>query len=363
LTELGATTSANTADTALQTATTTLAGLQAAVATAQAAVDEFGSRLTRAAAELLELKTLVQVDENASAGQLDDLVTERTRVYDAYTKADAPKGEFTLAAEEKAAADAAVAGRTGATEDDGNGNQVAKKDGGALFEDDAAAAAAWATATGEVNTADGELTAALAGADLAALRQAVEDKTADWTTANGELDDAVADLKGKQTTLEEAQKAQAAAEMACQLEAYDTYRSALEDELLARAAALTTIKGLLEAAKKAAPAPGQAGARCEKALSNGTFRPARGEETCAEGLCCGAARVWMSAGAGEENAAWRTVETCQPIETQKFEYQPPRAPMATAMPAKVEVDFACIEGAKQLAAAASALAAAVYMLA
>jgi hypothetical protein len=37
--------------------------------------------------------------------------------------------------------------------------------------------------------------------------------------------------------------------------------------------------------------------------------------------------------------------------------------MATVMPAPLEVGFTCIEGAKKLAAAASALAAAVYMLA
>jgi hypothetical protein len=37
--------------------------------------------------------------------------------------------------------------------------------------------------------------------------------------------------------------------------------------------------------------------------------------------------------------------------------------MAITMPDKVSVNFTCIEGAKKLAAAASAVAAAVYMLA
>jgi len=37
--------------------------------------------------------------------------------------------------------------------------------------------------------------------------------------------------------------------------------------------------------------------------------------------------------------------------------------MATKMPDKESVPFMCIDGAKKLAAAASALAAAVYMLA
>lgn len=110
------------------------------------------------------------------------------------------------------------------------------------------------------------------------------------------------------------------------------------------------------------PAPGTAGARCEKALSNGTWRPARGEQACDEGLCCGAARVWMTSGATAD-AAWRTIETCQLETVTSYDYQGPRAPMATTMPTKVSVDFACIEGAHKLAAAASAVAAAVYMLA
>lgn len=77
----------------------------------------------------------------------------------------------------------------------------------------------------------------------------------------------------------------------------------------------------------------------------------------------------MDAGAGEGagDAAWRVIESCQPIEGSggagSYEYQPPRAPMATEMPPTVAYPYMCIEGAKQLAAAASALAAAVYMLA
>jgi hypothetical protein len=79
-------------------------------------------------------------------------------------------------------------------------------------------------------------------------------------------------------------------------------------------------------------------------------------------LCCGAARVWMNSGE-EEDAGWRTIETCQMATASTYDYQPPRAPMATSMPAKESVAFTCIEGAKKLAAAASAAAAAVYMLA
>merc|ERR1711862_717223 len=118
-----------------------------------------------------------------------------------------------------------------------------------------------------------------------------------------------------------------------------------------------------ETAMENKPSKGMAGWRCEKALSNGTNRPKRGEQTCAEGLCCGAARVWMAAGDGVADAAWRTIETCQTETDSSYMYQPPRAPMATALPDPVSVPFTCIEGAKKLAAAASAVAAAVYMLA
>lgn len=84
-----------------------------------------------------------------------------------------------------------------------------------------------------------------------------------------------------------------------------------------RLADLKTIKALMET-ELVTPEPGTAGARCEKALSNGTFRPQRGEMTCGgeeSGLCCGASRVWMAAGTNAdgvavEDAMWRTIETC-----------------------------------------------------
>jgi len=71
----------------------------------------------------------------------------------------------------------------------------------------------------------------------------------------------------------------------------------------------------------------------------------------------------MAAGAGQEEAAWMTIETCQSIEATTYDYRPPRAPMATTWPDTESVAFMCIEGAHKLAAAASAVAAAVYMLA
>jgi len=102
----------------------------------------------------------------------------------------------------------------------------------------------------------------------------------------------------------------------CQIAAYDKYRSTLEDRMSDRLDDLKEIKTMLE--NQETPAPGTAGARCEKALSNGTFRPQRGAMTCGgeeSGLCCGAARVWMpagtnAAGAAVQDAMWRTIETC-----------------------------------------------------
>jgi hypothetical protein len=170
----------------------------------------------------------------------------------------------------------------------------------------------------------------------------------------------VAAVGNAETALKEAQEAEDDAVLACQTAAYDDYRTTLEGAMVQRAQDLETIKALLN--DQVVPAPGMAGARCEKAISNGTFRPQRGEMTCAEGNCCGAARVWMESGTTED-AGWRTIETCQALEATTYDYQPARAPMATTMPAKVSVNFTCIEGAKKLAAAASAVAAAVYMLA
>lgn len=138
--------------------------------------------------------------------------------------------------------------------------------------------------------------------------------------------------------MDAARIAEDAAVIACQVKAYDAYRSTLEDAMVARNADLVTIKGLItaELTKKE---PGTVGARCEKALSNGTFRPSRtkeGEEVCGdpEEFCCGAARVWMAAGsdadgAPQANAMWRTIETCQTKDTAEYVYTAARAPLGT----------------------------------
>lgn len=166
---------------------------------------------------------------------------------------------------------------------------------------------------------------------------------------------AQADVDAQQVILDAALATHLAAVVACKEAQYDLYKADYDAAVAKRAADLVTIKALIAANKAAKPARGTAGARCEKALSNGTFRPARGEGTCAEGLCCGAAsRVMLGAVA--------TIETCQAVAATSYDWAPARAPMAITMPATVSVDFACIQGAKRLAAAASALAAA-YMLA
>merc|ERR1711970_213598 len=99
---------------------------------------------------------------------------------------------------------------------------------------------------------------------------------------------------------------------------------------------------------------GAAGWRCEKALSNGTFRPARNEKTCAEGLCCGAAKF-------KDGNVFMTVETCQAKATTTYDYVRPRTPLATDWTKVPKIPFTCISGAQKLVSAASALAAAVYM--
>jgi hypothetical protein len=341
----GATSAVGTAQTNLNTAAEALATLQATEAAAAAVVAGLGTRILRADAQVSELDSLA----NAGAtGTLDTASALRAADLAAYQAAD---GEKPLADAAQVAADAAVAARTGAS----------TTDGGALTEARAVAEAAWTAAQGVATQAGTDLTDALAGTALTALRATVVGDQATWDTQQAALVLLIAAAENAEDVLDAAEKAKDAAVLACQIAAYDTYRTALEAEMVQRAEDLKTIKALLET-ELVEPAPGTAGARCEKALSNGTYRPARGETTCAETLCCGAARVWMESGTTAD-AGWRTLETCQLATDTSYTFQPARAPMATTAPAGVSVDFACIEGAKKLAAAASAVAAAVYMLA
>jgi len=199
---------------------------------------------------------------------------------------------------------------------------------------------------------------------LTELREAVVSTSGTWDDENNALVQLIGTVASTLETLNNAKQDQDDAVLACQIAAYDDYRETFEQAMIDRATDLAKIKKLLDEFEE--PEAGQIGARCEKALSNGTWRPARGEMTCeGEDTCCGAARVWMPAGAGADSAeaAWMTIETCQLITTQKYGYVAPRAPMATDWADPVEYPFMCIEGAHKLAAAASAVAAAVYMLA
>lgn len=178
---------------------------------------------------------------------------------------------------------------------------------------------------------------------------------------------AEADLLLKQAAYDKAAQA-------CRSAAFADYQKALAAALKKRGEDLDAIKKLIAKNKADEPAAGAVGSRCEKALSNGTFRPARRTDgkagqvcnsTDAAAMCCAAAKVPLKGGAdGGTKVGFRIVETCQLAATKTFSYQPPREPLATGMPAPIAAaSVACIQGAKTLAAAATAAATALYMLA
>lgn len=186
---------------------------------------------------------------------------------------------------------------------------------------------------------------------------------ADAATALTDLEDAMSDLSDlegdiadAQSDVEDALAVHLLAIVACKVENYDLYLETLQLAQQQREDDLDEILTLVTSDEEAVPAAGAANSRCEKALSNGTFRPSRDETTCNEGLCCGAARI-------PQGNVMMTIETCQAEGTTEWSYVAPRAPMATSSPDPETVDWVCILGAKKLAAAASALATAVYMLA
>jgi len=207
------------------------------------------------------------------------------------------------------------------------------------------------TALGEYETSGTGDLGTLFGlrADALEAYEDLQEAMSDLMGLNGEIETAKEDV-------EEALAVHLAAIVDCKVENYDDYMETLQLAQQQREDDLDDILALVTEAEEDAPAAGAAGSRCEKALSNGTFRPQRGETTCNEGLCCGAARI-------PQGEVMMTIETCQAEGTTSYSYVPPRAPMATDAPAAETVDFVCIEGAKKLAAAASALATAVYMLA
>lgn len=164
--------------------------------------------------------------------------------------------------------------------------------------------------------------------------------------------------KNASDALKGAKMQKATAVAACEAALYDTWAEALVQAEQDRKKAIEDVEDFL--ADQVVPARGTAGARCEKALSNGTFRPARDAETvCAADLCCAAARIPTGNG-------WRTVETCQPEAGEDLTMSwvaLPRVALANELPAAASYSYTCIQGAQKLAAAATAAAAAVYMLA
>jgi len=188
----------------------------------------------------------------------------------------------------------------------------------------------------------GELRDASAELDLA-LASALED----YVDAEN-----LVTLKAEE--VQEATALKMATIVACKAEKYDEYWNTWMDAIGDRESDLETIEDLLT--DQVIPERGSAGARCEKALSNGTWRQARDDTTCNEGLCCGAAKIPMG-------NVMMTIETCQAEATVEVQWGPARGPMETTVPDTDPYPFTCIDGAQKLAAAASALAAAVYMLA
>lgn len=350
-----------------------LAYKQVDIALKQAHVDLLGSQLNRVQQQLDDLADLTraEVAANVSTGQAyvapGELIAAQAKRAATYALYTAASGDMSVSAAETAKNAALLAVTTrdmSAYPTVDPDTPQATTGEGDLAKAKRDAQDAWTAAQGLVSAKANDIVTEESTTSLDSLRTAVVTTGADWVTANNNLTTLIGNWNTAKTELADAEKALAETTLDCQVAAYDKYRGALDEALGTRESNLATIKGVLEALPEE-PAPGTEGARCEKALSNGTYRPKRGEETCGgkdSGLCCGAARIWMKTGTTADSG-WRTIETCQQDTAETYMYQPPRAPMALAMPDKVSVAFACIEGAKALAAAASAAAAAVYMLA
>lgn len=142
----------------------------------------------------------------------------------------------------------------------------------------------------------------------------------------------------------------------CKETDYDAYFATFETNVATRETNLLTIADLIAANVPPAAGSGVINSRCEKAPTNMASRPSlKDGGGCNEGLCCGEIRI-------PEGNHVMIQEYCYTVGTT-YPWVAARKPMETEMPAPVNKDFRCIDGAKNLAAAASALAAAVYMLA
>jgi len=248
----------------------------------------------------------------------------------------------------------------------------------------------WVAAKSAAKKAAEAVDTAVKDVTLQSLRETVLSTTEEWNTQQAALV-----LKEKTRDADKKKWDEAAEKLeddieACQIKQYDIYRKTLEKQLAKRRQTLKDISA--ELAKQGPKKAGTAGARCEKAPSQGRGLNPRitnvqavdgkvpegsmavAGAVCEMGLCCGAARIWMTSGVTPQ-AAWKTIETCQPTGTKTYNYVRARLPMEVAVPnaadlataadktSRQTVAFTCIEGAQRLAAATAALATAVYMLA
>jgi hypothetical protein len=243
---------------------------------------------------------------------------------------------------------------------DANGLTVAEK-------------AKYDTAVGNSNTAK---TAALTIAAYTAIKTARDlVDTAVAATLKAIADDKAARLilAGKLSIKVAKDVLVAKALTTCKNTKYDAYKATLSTAVADRNKKLASIKTLLDTKDKAKVAAGATGARCNKGLTQGNGAARAAKPCTAETDCCGAAKGPVLATTAKgywKDAPVMTIETCQPKANKTYKYAPPRAPMqdtdpAAAANAATQQDwpFVCIGGASKLAAAASALATAAYMMA
>jgi len=301
-----------------------------------AALADFKANRAELMQQMLILKFAVADATTAKSNE-----TTAKGVYGVAKGANAATGEFLKKdTADKASTDADTA-ETKATKDFTDYTKV----GGKLKTDQAAAATA-KSAIKKLRTAATDAAKKTKEAATAATgkRDTVNLKKADVVKMQGLLDKAI---------------------QTCKETKWDAYKATLSAAESAREKDITTITTLLKDRKAKAPkyekGAGAKGARCDKAMTQGSAGPKRGAGTCQtpETNCCGAAKK-LDAVTG----LLMTVEVCWPKADKKYKYQPPRGPMATTMPAtQDDWDFACIEGAKNLVAATAALATAAYMMA
>lgn len=126
--------------------------------------------------------------------------------------------------------------------------------------------------------------------ELSGLRATAVERTEELVEALGNESGQELAIAVEQGLVDEASEAYLEAIVECKAARYDEYAAALAGAEETRQNALDTIEELID--DNPVPAAGTIGARCEKAVSNGTFRPKRDEETCTgETVCCGAAKV------------------------------------------------------------------------